>query len=94
MLSFLKKLCMQEAYLCFVIFLFVLLFLALNWIRKERTMLDPVLSRDVLIMPCKGILKACAMSLPVSYIVFHKKNFLSFAAQKHMHAQFFNMLML
>ncbi|XP_031248481.1 protein arginine N-methyltransferase 1.6-like isoform X2 [Pistacia vera] len=31
---------------------------------KERTMLDPVLSDDVLIMPCKGILKACAMSLP------------------------------
>ncbi|MCL7030287.1 hypothetical protein MKW94_014957 [Papaver nudicaule] len=31
---------------------------------KERTMLDPVLSKDVLIMPCKGILKACAMSLP------------------------------
>ncbi|KAJ0047970.1 hypothetical protein Pint_15875 [Pistacia integerrima] len=34
------------------------------WRRKERTMLDPVLSDDVLIMPCKGILKACAMSLP------------------------------
>ncbi|RZC53437.1 hypothetical protein C5167_012286 [Papaver somniferum] len=33
-------------------------------LRKERTMLDPVLSKDVLIMPCKGILKACAMSLP------------------------------
>ncbi|KAH7549614.1 hypothetical protein JRO89_XS13G0056400 [Xanthoceras sorbifolium] len=31
---------------------------------KERTMLDPILSKDVLIMPCKGILKACAMSLP------------------------------
>ncbi|KAI3836123.1 hypothetical protein MKX03_028102 [Papaver bracteatum] len=31
---------------------------------KERTVLDPVLSKDVLIMPCKGILKACAMSLP------------------------------
>ncbi|KAL7167246.1 hypothetical protein ACSBR2_037834 [Camellia fascicularis] len=31
---------------------------------KERTMLDPVLSNDALIMPCKGILKACAMSLP------------------------------
>lgn len=31
---------------------------------KERTELDPVLSEDVLIMPCKGILKACAMSLP------------------------------
>ncbi|KAB1217016.1 Protein arginine N-methyltransferase 1.6 [Morella rubra] len=31
---------------------------------KERTILAPVLSEDVLIMPCKGILKACAMSLP------------------------------
>ncbi|KAL7188635.1 hypothetical protein ACSBR1_038486 [Camellia fascicularis] len=31
---------------------------------KERTMLDPVLSNEALIMPCKGILKACAMSLP------------------------------
>lgn len=35
--------------------------------RKERTILAPVLSEDVLIMPCKGILKACAMSLPVSW---------------------------
>ncbi|GMQ04910.1 hypothetical protein CsSME_00050151 [Camellia sinensis var. sinensis] len=34
-------------------------------LRKERTTLDPVLSNDALIMPCKGILKACAMSLPV-----------------------------
>ncbi|XP_027080548.2 protein arginine N-methyltransferase 1.6 isoform X1 [Coffea arabica] len=31
---------------------------------KERTMLDSVLSKDVLIVPCKGILRACAMSLP------------------------------
>ncbi|XXG75868.1 hypothetical protein AAC387_Pa08g0347 [Persea americana] len=31
---------------------------------KERTKLDSVLSEDALIMPCKGILKACAMSLP------------------------------
>ncbi|XP_057978253.1 protein arginine N-methyltransferase 1.6 isoform X2 [Malania oleifera] len=31
---------------------------------KERTVLDPFLSKDVSIMPCKGILKACAMSLP------------------------------
>ncbi|XP_058085207.1 protein arginine N-methyltransferase 7 isoform X2 [Magnolia sinica] len=31
---------------------------------KERTMLDSILSEDVLIMPCRGILKACAMSLP------------------------------
>ncbi|GKV50137.1 hypothetical protein SLEP1_g56849 [Rubroshorea leprosula] len=30
---------------------------------KDRTMLDPILSKDVLIMPCKGMLKACAMSL-------------------------------
>ncbi|XP_060972231.1 protein arginine N-methyltransferase 1.6 isoform X3 [Cannabis sativa] len=31
---------------------------------KERTMLNSVLSEDALIMPCKGVLKACAMSLP------------------------------
>ncbi|KAF9613743.1 hypothetical protein IFM89_010253 [Coptis chinensis] len=31
---------------------------------KERTMFDSVLSEDVVIMPCKGVLKACAMSLP------------------------------
>ncbi|KDP39866.1 hypothetical protein JCGZ_03397 [Jatropha curcas] len=31
---------------------------------KQRTMLDAVLCDDVLIMPCKGILKACAMSQP------------------------------
>ncbi|KAL0542115.1 hypothetical protein IC582_022205 [Cucumis melo] len=31
---------------------------------KERTMLDQVLSDDVLIMPSKGILRACFMSLP------------------------------
>ncbi|KAK6274957.1 hypothetical protein POUND7_004666 [Theobroma cacao] len=31
---------------------------------RDRTLLDPVLSEDALIMPCKGILKACAMSLP------------------------------
>ncbi|CAH1424268.1 unnamed protein product [Lactuca virosa] len=31
---------------------------------SKRTMLDSVLSEDVRIMPCKGILKACAMSLP------------------------------
>lgn len=29
-------------------------------------MLDSILSEDAVIMPCKGILKACAMSLPVS----------------------------
>jgi protein arginine N-methyltransferase 7 len=33
--------------------------------RKERTMLDSVLAEDVLVMPCKAMLKACAMSLPV-----------------------------
>ncbi|KAJ6942794.1 protein arginine N-methyltransferase 1.6 [Populus alba x Populus x berolinensis] len=32
--------------------------------RKERTMLDSVLAEDVLVMPCKATLKACAMSLP------------------------------
>lgn len=31
---------------------------------NERTMLDPVLSEDALIMPCKAILKACALSIP------------------------------
>ncbi|KAL4570936.1 hypothetical protein LXL04_026601 [Taraxacum kok-saghyz] len=31
---------------------------------SKRRMLDSVLSEDVCIMPCKGILKACAMSLP------------------------------
>ncbi|KAJ7003396.1 protein arginine N-methyltransferase 1.6 [Populus alba x Populus x berolinensis] len=31
---------------------------------KERTMLDSVLAEDVLVMPCKATLKACAMSLP------------------------------
>ncbi|KAJ6347965.1 hypothetical protein OIU76_004457 [Salix suchowensis] len=31
---------------------------------KERTMLDSVLAEDVLVMPCKAMLKACAMSLP------------------------------
>ncbi|XP_068634284.1 protein arginine N-methyltransferase 7 [Aristolochia californica] len=31
---------------------------------KERTILDSILSDEVVIMPCKGILKACAMSLP------------------------------
>ncbi|KAL4178750.1 hypothetical protein AMTRI_Chr13g116670 [Amborella trichopoda] len=31
---------------------------------KERTTLDPILSKDAVIMPCKGILKACAMFLP------------------------------
>lgn len=29
-------------------------------------MLDDILSEDVIIMPSKGVLKACAMSLPVS----------------------------
>ncbi|XP_010941139.1 protein arginine N-methyltransferase 7 isoform X1 [Elaeis guineensis] len=31
---------------------------------KERTLLDSILAEDVFIMPCKGILKVCAMSLP------------------------------
>jgi hypothetical protein len=52
--------------------LFFSIFLSINsfcfglGLRKERTLLDSVLSKDVMIMPCKGILKACAMSLPVS----------------------------
>ncbi|PQQ13701.1 protein arginine N-methyltransferase 1.6 [Prunus yedoensis var. nudiflora] len=31
---------------------------------NERTMLDSVLSQDALILPCKAILKACALSVP------------------------------
>ncbi|KAJ4954964.1 hypothetical protein NE237_011747 [Protea cynaroides] len=31
---------------------------------KERTMLDSILSKDALIIPCKAILRGCAMSLP------------------------------
>ncbi|WOG90343.1 hypothetical protein DCAR_0209586 [Daucus carota subsp. sativus] len=31
---------------------------------SERTKFNSILSEDVLIMPCKGILRACAMSLP------------------------------
>ncbi|XP_060213944.1 protein arginine N-methyltransferase 7 [Lycium barbarum] len=31
---------------------------------KERSLLDPILSEGAVIMPCKGLLKACAMSLP------------------------------
>ena len=34
--------------------------------RNERTLLDPLLSEDALVVPCKGILRFCAMSLPVS----------------------------
>ncbi|GJV24500.1 protein arginine N-methyltransferase 1.6 [Tanacetum coccineum] len=33
---------------------------------SKRTMLDSILSEDLCIMPCKGILQACSMSLPVS----------------------------
>ncbi|KAG5601308.1 hypothetical protein H5410_032678 [Solanum commersonii] len=32
--------------------------------RKDRSLLDSVLSEGAVIMPCKGLLKACAMSLP------------------------------
>ncbi|MQM09764.1 hypothetical protein Taro_042640 [Colocasia esculenta] len=32
---------------------------------KERSLLNSILSKDVLIMPCKGVLKACAMYLPI-----------------------------
>ncbi|MCD7467435.1 Protein arginine N-methyltransferase 7 [Datura stramonium] len=31
---------------------------------KERSLLDSILSEGAVIMPCKGLLKACAMSLP------------------------------
>lgn len=37
-------------------------------------MLNSVLSEDVVIMPCKGILRACAMSLPVSVFVSNGLN--------------------
>ena len=39
--------------------------------RNERTLLDPLLSEDAFIMPCKGILRLCAMSLPVSPSYIH-----------------------
>jgi hypothetical protein len=38
--------------------------------RNERTLLEPLLSEDAFIMPCKGILRFCAMSLPVSAVSF------------------------
>ncbi|KZV45337.1 protein arginine N-methyltransferase 1.6 [Dorcoceras hygrometricum] len=31
---------------------------------QDRTLLDPILSKDVLIMPCRGLLRACVMYLP------------------------------
>ncbi|KAL6556908.1 Protein arginine N-methyltransferase 7 [Orobanche hederae] len=31
---------------------------------KERTLLGSILSKDVLVMPCRGLLKACAVYLP------------------------------
>ncbi|KAJ1257534.1 hypothetical protein BS78_10G003500 [Paspalum vaginatum] len=31
---------------------------------NERTLLEPLLSEDAIVMPCKGILRFCAMSLP------------------------------
>ncbi|KAJ7944747.1 Protein arginine N-methyltransferase [Quillaja saponaria] len=43
---------------------------------KDRTMLDSLLSRDALLIPCKGILKACAMSLPGPVDIYlHRKRF-------------------
>lgn len=38
--------------------------------RKERTMLDSILAKDAVIVPYKGILKACAMYLPVNCYTF------------------------
>ncbi|KAF2543727.1 hypothetical protein F2Q68_00030487 [Brassica cretica] len=32
--------------------------------RKDRTLLDPVLSKDAVVMPYKGVLRGCAMYLP------------------------------
>lgn len=34
-------------------------------------MLDSVLSEDALVLPCKAILKTCALSIPVSFILTH-----------------------
>lgn len=34
--------------------------------RKDRTALDYILSEDAMIIPSKGILRACAIYLPVS----------------------------
>ncbi|KAG0484842.1 hypothetical protein HPP92_008921 [Vanilla planifolia] len=31
---------------------------------KDKCMLDPILSKDAIIMPCKGLLRVCAMHLP------------------------------
>nr|QEG03054.1 arginine N-methyltransferase 7 isoform X1 [Cymbidium ensifolium] len=31
---------------------------------KDRSLLDPILSKDAIVLPCKGILKVCAMYLP------------------------------
>lgn len=38
---------------------------------KERTMLDSILAKDAVIVPYKGILKACAMYLPNLWISRH-----------------------
>lgn len=46
-------------------------------------MLDPVLSEDALIMPCKAILKACALSIPVSSVPTHYAPYIS--CLKHVH---------
>ncbi|PKU80479.1 protein arginine N-methyltransferase 7 [Dendrobium catenatum] len=31
---------------------------------RDRSLLDPILSKDAIVLPCKGILKVCAMYLP------------------------------
>lgn len=46
-------------------------------------MLDAVLSEDAFIMPCKAILKACALSIPVSYVPTHYAPYIS--CLKHVH---------
>jgi hypothetical protein len=38
----------------------------LTFLRKDRTTLDYILSEDAIIIPTKGILRACAIYLPVS----------------------------
>jgi hypothetical protein len=44
----------------------LIIFLVFLFQRREKTLLDPALAEDALVVPCKGVLKICAMSLPVS----------------------------
>ncbi|KAG0447751.1 hypothetical protein HPP92_028199 [Vanilla planifolia] len=44
---------------------------------KDKCMLDPILSKDAIIMPCKGLLRVCAMHLPELSEVFYSWNLFS-----------------